>query len=156
MGRLPPTLGIFLLVSSTISGCMSEPANVDSEEEPALDENPNFDTPFSEHCIQYDDLERCWLLLVPSNLNETTSVPLLIDIHGGGDDMYEQRWTSDFANISMEQGFIVVYPQGHNNFWNMGGPAPCLSELLCSQEDDVGFILPVSYTHLTLPTTPYV
>ena len=141
MGRLPSTLGILFLVSSTISGCMSEAANVDSEEEPALDENPNFDTPFSEHCIQYDDLERCWLLLVPSTLNETSSVPLLIDIHGGGDDMYEQRWTSDFANISMEQGFIVVYPQGHNNFWNMGGPAPCLSELLCSQEDDVGFIL---------------
>ena len=83
-----------------ISGCMSEPTNVDSEEETPLDENPNFDTPFSVHCIEYDDLERCWLLLVPAIVNESSTVPLVVDIHGGGDDMYQQRWTSDFANLS--------------------------------------------------------
>ena len=125
-----------------ISGCMSEPTNVDSEEETPLDENPNFDTPFSVHCIEYDDLERCWLLLVPTIVNESSTVPLVVDIHGGGDDMYEQRWTSDFANISMEQGFIVAYPQGFNNVWNMGSNSiTCSAGILCSEEDDVGFIL---------------
>ena len=138
MGSLPSTLVMLLLVSSMISGCMSEPTNVDSEEAPHMDENPDFDTPFSEQCMEYDDLERCWLLLVPTILNESNNVPLLIDIHGGGDDMYEQRWTTDFANISMEQGFIVAYPQGHNDIWNMGSSwGPCSTGLLCSEEDDV-------------------
>ncbi len=142
MGRLASTLGILLLVSSMISGCLSGPSNVDSEEELALDDDPNFDTPFSEHCIQYDDLERCWLLLVPTVVNESSTVPLVVDIHGGEDDMYQQRWTSDFANISMEQGFIVAYPQGHNNLWNMGwNPITCSVGIVCPEEDDVGFIL---------------
>tara|TARA_B100001564_G_scaffold101291_1_gene83383 strand:- start:78 stop:857 length:780 start_codon:yes stop_codon:yes gene_type:complete len=75
-------------------------------------------------------------------LNESSTVPLVVDIHGGQDDMYQQRWTSDFANISMEQGFIVAYPQGHNNLWNMGWDSiTCSAGILCTEEDDVGFIL---------------
>ena len=131
---------ILLILSSTMGGCIIEEGE-DVQDIASPDEITDQESQFSEHCIQYDNLERCWLLLVPLSLNESGNVPLVVDIHGGGDDMYQQRWTSDFANISMEQGFIVAYPQGHNNFWNMGGPAPCLSELLCSQEDDVGFIL---------------
>ena len=136
MRRLPLTLVMLLLASSIFSGCMSEPTNVDSEKETPLDENPNFDTPFSVHCIEYDDLERCWLLLVPTIVNESSTVPLVVDIHGGGDDMYQQRWTSDFANLSMEQGFIVAYPQGHNDLWNQGDGV-----LPGADQDDVGFIL---------------
>ena len=76
------------------------------------------------------------------SLNESGNVPLVVDIHGGQDDMYQQRWTSDFANISMEQGFIVAYPQGHNNLWNMGWDSiTCSAGILCTEEDDVGFIL---------------
>ena len=82
------------------------------------------------------------MLLVPLSLNESGNVPLVVDIHGGGDDMYQQRWTSDFANISMEQGFIVAYPQGHNDLWNMGwNPITCSVGIVCPEEDDVGFIL---------------
>ena len=132
---------ILLMLSSTMSGCISEELGESVQEITPTDEIQDEESQFSVHCIEYDDLQRCWLLLVPAILNETSSVPLLIDIHGGGDDMYEQRWTSDFANISMEQGFIVAYPQGHNNFWNQGSPIPCLNELVCSEEDDVGFIL---------------
>ena len=130
---------LLLILSHTMSGCILE--DEDAQEISSTEEILDEESQFSEHCIDYDDLERCWLLLVPMTLDETSPVPLLIDIHGGGDDMYEQRWTSDFANISMEQGFIVAYPQGHNNFWNMGSPTPCLSGLLCSDQDDVGFIL---------------
>jgi polyhydroxybutyrate depolymerase len=42
----------------------------------------------------------------------------------------------------MEQGFIVAYPQGHNNLWNMGwNPITCSVGIVCPEEDDVGFIL---------------
>ena len=142
MGSIPTYVVMLLLASSMISGCMSEPPEVDSEEDVLVEPNPEYELNITEHCIEYDDLERCWLLLVPPILNESVPVPLLVDMHGNGDDMYQQRWTSDFANISMEQGFVVAYPQGHNNAWNQGPSLiPCSDELRCSEEDDVGFIL---------------
>ena len=132
---------LHLILSSTVSGCIIEKGE-NSQVIPSTDEILDEESQFSEHCIEYDDLERCWLLLVPMNLNESSTVPLVVDIHGGEDDMYQQRWTSDFANISMEQGFIVAYPQGHNNLWNMGwDPITCSAGILCPEEDDVGFIL---------------
>ena len=132
---------LLLILSSTVSGCIIEKGE-NSQVIPSTDEILDEESQFSEHCIEYDDLERCWLLLVPMTLNESNTVPLVVDIHGGEDDMYQQRWTSDFANISMEQGFIVAYPQGHNNLWNMGwDPITCSAGILCPEEDDVGFIL---------------
>ena len=142
MRSLPTILMMLLLVSSMISGCVSEPTKVDSEEDIPVEENQDHEPNFSEHCIEYEELERCWLLLVPPILNKTVPSPLLIDLHGNDEDMYQQRWTSDFANISIEQGFIVAYPQGHNKAWNQGSTLiPCSDELRCSEEDDVGFIL---------------
>ena len=124
-----------------MSGCIIEEGE-NAQDIVSTDEIPDQESQFSEHCIQYDNLERCWLLLVPMSLNESGNVPLVVDIHGGGDDMYQQRWTSDFANISMEQGFIVAYPQGHNDIWNMGwDPITCSVGIVCPEEDDVGFIL---------------
>ena len=132
---------LLLILSSTLSGCIIEEGE-NSLVIPSTDEILDEESQFSEHCIEYDDLERCWLLLVPMTLNESSTVPLVVDIHGGEDDMYQQRWTSDFANISMEQGFIVAYPQGHNNLWNMGWDSiTCSVGILCTEEDDVGFIL---------------
>ena len=132
---------ILLILSSTMGGCILEEGE-DVQDIASTDEITDQESQFSEHCIQYDNLERCWLLLVPLSLNESGNVPLVVDIHGGGDDMYQQRWTSDFANISMEQGFIVAYPQGHNDLWNMGwNPITCSVGIVCPEEDDVGFIL---------------
>ena len=132
---------LLLIISSTMGGCIIEDGE-NAQDIVSTDEIPDQESQFSEHCIQYDNLERCWLLLIPMSLNESGNVPLVVDIHGGGDDMYQQRWTSDFANISMEQGFIVAYPQGHNDIWNMGwDPITCSVGIVCPEEDDVGFIL---------------
>ena len=132
---------LLLIISSTMGGCIIEEGE-DAQDIASTDEILDQESQFSEHCIQYDNLERCWLLLVPMSLNESGKVPLIVDIHGGEDDMYQQRWTSDFANISMEQGFIVAYPQGHNNLWNMGwDPITCSVGILCTEENDVGFVL---------------
>ena len=142
MRSIPTSVVTLLLVSSMVSGCVSEPTKVDSEEDNPVEDNLDYEPNISEHCVEYDELERCWLLLVPPILNDSAPAPLLVDMHGNGDDMYQQRWTSDFANISMEQGFFVAYPQGHNNAWNHGSSLiPCSDELRCSEEDDVGFTL---------------
>lgn len=142
MRSIPTSVVTLLLVSSMVSGCVSDPTKVDTEEDNPVEVDPDYEPNISEHCTDYDELERCWLLLVPLILNESAPAPLLVDMHGNGDDMYQQRWTSDFANISMEQGFFVAYPQGHNNAWNHGSSLiPCSDELRCSEEDDVGFTL---------------
>ena len=142
MRSIPTSVVTLLLVSSMVSGCVSDPTKVDTEEDNPVEVDPDYEPNISEHCTDYDELERCWLLLVPLIPNESAPAPLLVDMHGNGDDMYQQRWTSDFANISMEQGFFVAYPQGHNNAWNHGSSLiPCSDELRCSEEDDVGFIL---------------
>ena len=130
------SLILLLILSSSMSGCIFEDEGENVQEITPTDETLDEESQFSVHCIEYDDLERCWLLLVPTIVNESSTVPLVVDIHGGGDDMYEQRWTSDFANISMEQGFIVAYPQGHNDLWNQGDGV-----LPGADQDDVGFIL---------------
>ena len=142
MRSITTSVVTLLLVSSMVSGCVAGPTKVDTAEDNPVEEDPDYEPNISEHCIEYDELERCWLLLVPLILNESAPAPLLVDMHGNGDDMYQQRWTSDFANISMEQGFFVAYPQGHNNAWNHGSSLiPCSDELRCSEEDDVGFTL---------------
>ncbi len=71
MRSLPTILMMLLLVSSIISGCVSEPTKVDSEEDIPVEENQDHEPNFSEHCIEYEELERCWLLLVPPILNKT-------------------------------------------------------------------------------------
>ena len=122
-----------LITSACLSGCLFSENKEDQYQ--SIDDEIDVDE-FSVHCLEHDNLERCWLLLVPAILNESNNVPLLVDIHGGGDDMYQQRWTSDFANLSIEQGFIVAYPQGHDNLWNQAeGVIPG------ANEEDVGFII---------------
>ena len=89
----------------------------------------------SKHCINYDEKERCWLILIPENIDFTKKNPLIVDMHGIGGSMYLQYNLTRFANISEEYGVYVVYPQGFNNEWNMA------DDLCCGDDDDFGFIL---------------
>ena len=68
-------------------------------------------------------------------LNSDNNSPLVIDMHGGGDDVYQQYNTSRFANISELDSVVIAYPQGYGNLWNQ------TDGLCCSDEDDFGFIL---------------
>ena len=68
---------------------------------------------FSIHCEEYDGLDRCWKLLIPEGVNSDTPVPLVVDIHGFTQDMDKHSNTTDFANIAIEEGFMVVYPTGY-------------------------------------------
>ena len=89
----------------------------------------------SKDCINYDEKERCWLILIPENMDLAKENPLIIDMHGIGGNMYLQHNLTRFANISEEYGVYVAYPQGFNNEWNMA------DDLCCGDDDDFGFIL---------------
>ena len=119
---------IFLVVSS-FTGCLDD---IIGKEEI---NNINRNTGLNKYCIDFDDKERCWLLLVPENIDYSKESPLVIDMHGIGGNMYLQHNLTRFANVSEEHGVYVVYPQGHNNEWNMG------DDICCGDDDDFGFIL---------------
>jgi polyhydroxybutyrate depolymerase len=119
---------ITLLLLSSFSGCLD---NLLGNEET---ENSSPPVGLSKQCILHDDKERCWLLLRPANI-PGDNPPLVIDMHGGGDDVYQQYNTSRFAEISERDGIVIAYPQGYDNLWNQ------TDGLCCGEEDDFGFIL---------------
>lgn len=55
--------------------------------------------------------ERYYVIHAPESL-ETSFVPLLIAVHGGGGNARSFRDTSQFAEIADKYGFIVVFPEG--------------------------------------------
>ena len=89
----------------------------------------------SKDCIVHDNSYRCWLILIPENEANNEKVPLVIDMHGIGGTMYLQHNLTQFANLSQEHNFLVAYPQGNDNSWNMA------DDLCCGDDDDFGFIL---------------
>ena len=89
----------------------------------------------SKDCIVHDNSYRCWLILIPENVANNEKVPLVIDMHGIGGTMYLQHNLTQFANLSQEHNFLVAYPQGNDNSWNMA------DDLCCGDDDDFGFIL---------------
>src|SRR4051812_47094593 len=72
-----------------------------------------------------DSLEQTWLfdgrvrsyeLHVPEGLTEPA--PLVIALHGRGDDGLGMEALTHFDDLADREGFIVAYPDGLNNEWN--------------------------------------
>lgn len=82
---------------------------------------------------------RTYLLHVPASYKGDSPVPLLLDFHPmlfGTSQSH--RSSSGYAAISDQEGFLIAYPQGLNNAWNLG---PC-----CTQSravDDFAFALAI-------------
>ena len=101
---------------------------------------------FEEEVVS-NDLVRHYHVHIPATYDTSRSFPLLIALHGRlgtGKKMMKQ---TDFNRIADREGFIVVYPEGFKRGWADGRGI--------THADKQG-VDAVSYTHLTLPTTPYV
>ncbi len=72
--------------------------------------------------IKIGDDTRRFILYVPSSFNSTSSnqVPLVFNFHGGGMTASEQMMYSGMNKTAEKYGFIVVYPVGKNQDWNVG------------------------------------
>jgi polyhydroxybutyrate depolymerase len=77
------------------------------------------------------------MLLVPNNLTQDIPVPLVIDLHGMGDTNQMQFELSAFAEIAVEENFIVAYPQGEELIWSID------VEEVDNGLDDIGFLLEI-------------
>jgi polyhydroxybutyrate depolymerase len=91
----------------------------------------------SEIAIEHDGLERSYRLYVPSEIDNSTPTPLILNWHGLGSDSIEQEVYSGTAIVE-ERGYIAAYPKGLGRSFNAG--------FCCSsrgnpphQADDVGF-----------------
>jgi len=73
-------------------------------------------------------------LYVPSSYNGLSSVPLVLDFHGIFSSGSGQMSGSGYRGVADQQGFIVAYPEGIDQAWNVG---PCCT--LDRNVDDVAF-----------------
>ncbi len=125
---------ILLLVSASLAGCIEkEIEGIDIVEEPVSE--IDF---FTERCMDFEGLERCWLTLLPSTYTANESYPLVVDMHGYTGTNYNMHNYSDWDRISEEHNVIIAYPQGYENSWNAGW---CCGVAHDIGIDDVGFIL---------------
>ncbi len=75
-----------------------------------------------QHELTYDGINRTYSVYLPSDLESSGSVPLLVALHGGGGSA--EKWpgytNNGFERLADREGFILVYPNGLEGHWNDG------------------------------------
>ena len=84
--------------------------------------------------LQVGGVTRNYILHVPTGYTGKAPVPLVLDFHPIlSDDTYE-RMNSGYAGLADTEGFVVAFPDGIDNAWNVG---PCCTT--SRTVDDLGF-----------------
>jgi len=130
---------ILVLVSTSMCGCLSSSGSSveDSPDDPLVGDFEGLD--YIE-CMMHEELERCWNVLVPSTVNLSEKVPMIIDLHGNTLTMEDQRALSEFDEIAEDNGAIAIWPQGFENSWNAGYCCSAAGELGLN---DTGLIMEI-------------
>ncbi|MBK9359473.1 MAG: T9SS type A sorting domain-containing protein [Bacteroidales bacterium] len=81
----------------------------------------------------FDGFNRTWIAYLPVDFNQNESLPLMLALHGYTQNGQEIMQFSDFNTIADTGRFVVVYPNGIDNSWNVGFAGG-------STADDVGFL----------------
>jgi len=88
----------------------------------------------SKESFEFDGLTRTYLVHVPSSYDDNMPTPLVIVLHGYTGTAEGIETLTGFTAKSDKEGFIVVYPQGLVQRWNVGFGT------LKFDTDDVDFI----------------
>lgn len=108
----------------------------DAGSEPSCPDTTALQPGDSMHSVQVGGTTREYLVHVPPGYTGDEPVPLLVDWHPLLSSAQFQRDNSGYAEVADREGFIVAYPDGIDDAWNIG---PC-----CTQSrdvDDLGFAL---------------
>lgn len=84
--------------------------------------------------IQYKDIKRKYIVYAPKNYNSEKSYPVIFNFHGGGMTAAEQMLYTQMNHTADKHNFIVVYPQGIKEDWNVG-----FGMSYKNGTDDIGF-----------------
>jgi len=79
---------------------------------------------------------RRYNVYVPSTLPPGVRAPLVLDFHGNGSSGMQAQSGSGWQQKADREGFIVAFPDGVGNGWNVGN---CCGRALSEKIDDVGF-----------------
>jgi polyhydroxybutyrate depolymerase len=81
----------------------------------------------------FEGIDRTYTVFVPGSYVPGDHLPLLLALHGLTQTGNIMMLFSDFNAYADQYGFVVVYPDGVNNSWNVGFPGG-------STANDVGFL----------------
>jgi polyhydroxybutyrate depolymerase len=138
-------LSIFLLATA---GCHA----VQTANTPALTNTPSpmptntaltatFQPQDGERTLKVNNLERTYLIHIPSGLIQTEQIPLMFVFHGLSENAAYIKQASGMDETANAHQFIVVYPNGSGpeggQSWNAG---PCCGYAFEHQVDDLEFI----------------
>jgi polyhydroxybutyrate depolymerase len=82
-------------------------------------------------------LTRTFIRRVPPGYTGATPVPVVIDFHPRGSNAMSWKGSTSWADVADARGFIVVWPNGVQNSWNVG--ERCCGPAHDQNVDDVGF-----------------
>ena len=78
----------------------------------------------SERKVTIDDLERSYLLYIPPGLDSQQPVPVVFAFHGYGEKARGMQRDSGLNDVADLANYLVVYPKGVFNSWNIGDELP--------------------------------
>lgn len=84
--------------------------------------------------FMFDGLNRTYSVYLPVSFQQDESFPLLVALHGLTQNGASMMSFSGFNAVADTGNFVVVYPNGISNSWNVGFSGG-------STADDVGFLL---------------
>jgi len=88
--------------------------------------------------ISYQEIDRAFILYVPSSYDSSTKQPLVFNFHGYGSNANEQMNYGDLRSQADAHGFVLVHPEALDDiygksYWNIKGWST-------SVHDDVKFV----------------
>jgi polyhydroxybutyrate depolymerase len=83
----------------------------------------------------FDGIVRSYRIFIPSGYDPAIKHPVVFNLHGNGSNASVQESYSEMNLVADTANFIIIYPDGLNNTWNVGFNNP-----YNSGTKDVGFI----------------
>ncbi|MGL4631510.1 MAG: alpha/beta hydrolase family esterase [Leadbetterella sp.] len=74
--------------------------------------------------ITVDGRDRNFLVYKPKEFKSLKNLPLVFVNHGGQGSSQGMLKVADFRTLADEEKFILIYPQGYQNYWNDGRTTP--------------------------------
>lgn len=83
--------------------------------------------------LEHDGISRSYRIHLPPNFDPQESLPLVFNLHGFTSNAFQQEVYSGMNTVADSARFIVCYPEGIDQAWNVGWS-------FGSTADDIGFI----------------
>ena len=104
--------------------------SVDAGTNPSLPLSPGVTTLSLNQIIDGQSVSRLVRIHAPSTIDTNKDYPIVFALHGAGGN--GERFTRQLQSLVNAERFVGIYPDGHNNLWNLGNDG--------STADDVAFI----------------